>query len=463
MKTKRALIIVSVCLALVLGYGIVISIIHFVPWSAKELSQNKFYEKLDGEIKTPIIEINTKNGKEPKNKGEDISCEIKLSNSSDEYNFSLGMDAMTTIRVRGNSTAQGAKKPYEIKFMEDFSILGMTGEKRWVLLADYYDQSLIRNYTALTLAQYFDNMDFTPTPNHVTLFINGEFKGLYLLTEKINEEKGRLDIDKNLSGMKEDFPFFVASDTGYIEQAEELWDDENCFKFYYTENGDIGFEIKYPSQKDLDEAEDVGNAHAYVKEYVEAAYRSLKEGKAVTVSFSDTPLTFEDLVDVESVIDYYLVNEIMLNRDSARRSIYMYKEKGGKMKLGPVWDFDYSMSIKPWELPYNESEIESAQVVDIATRSYFLNEFFKYDKYYEMTRARFNEKKGAILEVANSLRDYKETIKNVAVIDAEQWHGESGEFEFGMQYDYVRLYLYDRYEFLDNAFKKPREEFLKLK
>lgn len=463
MKTKRALIIVSICLGIILAYGIVISLIHFVPWQPKALSVDKFYEMLDGEIKTPIIEINTKNGKEPKKKGEEIACEIKLSSSLEEYNFSLGMDALTTIKVRGNSTAVADKKPYEIEFSEDASLLGLTPEKKWVLLADYYDQSLVRNYAALTLAQYFDNMDFTPTPNHVTLFINGEFKGLYLLTEKINEEKGRLDIDKNLNGMTKDFPFLVVSDTGYIEQADTLWDEENCFKFYYTEDGDIAFEIKYPSQKDLDEAENTIDAHAYIKEYVEAAYISLRDNKAVTVSFSEAPVTFEDLVDVDSVIDYYLVNEIMLNRDSARRSIYMYKEKGGKMKLGPVWDFDYSMSIKSWDLPYTESEIESAQVIDIATRSYFFNEFFKYDKYYEMTRARFNEKKGAILEVADSLRDYKDTIKNVAIIDAEQWHGETGEFEFGMQYDYVRLYLYDRYEFLDSAFKKPREEFLKLK
>ena len=463
MKTKRALIIVSICLAIVIGYGTIISLIHFVPWQTKSLSIEEFYEKLDGEVKTPIIEINTKSGKDPKNKGEEIICEIKLSNSSEEYNFSLDANAGTTIKVRGNSTSNADKKPYEIKFSEDFSLLGLAKEKKWVLLADYYDQSLVRNYTALSLAEYFDNMDFTPTPNHVTLFVNGEFKGLYLLTEKIEEEKGRLDIDKNLNGMQTDFPFLVVSDTGYIEQADTLWDEENCFKFYYTENGDIGFEIKYPSQKDLSKAENVGDAHAYVKEYVEAAYRSLQTGKAVTVSFSETPVTFEDLVDVESVIDYYLVNEIMLNRDSTRRSIYMYKEKGGKLKFGPVWDFDYSMSIKAWDLPYNESEIESAQVIEIATRSYFLNEFFKYDKYYEMTKERFNEKKGAILEVTDSLRDYKEVIKNVAIIDAEQWHGETGEFEFGMQYDYVRLYLYDRYEFLDNAFKLPRKEFLNLK
>ena len=196
MKTKRALIIVSICLGIILAYGIEISLIHFVPWQPNALSVDKFYEMLDGEIKTPIIEINTKNGKEPKKKGEEIACEIKLSNSLEEYNFSLGMDALTTIKVRGNSTAGAPKKPYEIEFSEDFSMLGLTEEKKWVLLADYYDQSLIRNYTALTLAQYFDNMDFNPTPNHVTLFINGEFKGLYLLTEKINEDRGALILIK---------------------------------------------------------------------------------------------------------------------------------------------------------------------------------------------------------------------------------------------------------------------------
>ncbi|MBQ8546338.1 MAG: CotH kinase family protein [Clostridia bacterium] len=459
MKKKIAIISVGIVAVALLIYGVVISLIHFVPWAPKEMTADEFYEKLDGEIQIPIIEINTQNGKEPEKKGEKIACEVKLSNSQG-YDFSVGMDALTTINVRGNSTAVASKKPYELEFNVDTSLLGLKAEKEWILLADYYDQSVIRNYTALTLASYFDNMDFNPTPNHVTLFVNDEFKGIYLLTEKVNEEKGRCDVDTEIVPNQIDYPFLVVCDTGFIEEKEALW-NENCFKIYYS-GKDIGFEIKYPSVKDLQDTGDTAEAQAYVKEYIEASYNSIKYGKAQEVSFSDTPLGFEDLVDVESVIDYYLINEIMLNRDSCRRSIFMYKEEGGKLKFGPVWDFDYCLTTEPWDLPYTESEIESAQKIEIATYSYFYREFFKYDKYYEMTKARFEEKKGAILEVADHLRDYKSRIKNVAIIDAEQWHGDSGEFEFGMQYDYVRLFLYDRYEFLVEAFKKPRTEFLEL-
>ena len=447
-KFKITIITLSVlCALLIAGVVVLLCILLSDPYDT--ISKEEFYEAVGNNLKIPVVEINT-SGSDPSSDTNYASCSFALSNTAEPtHSFSVEMKdnpmgvGGVGIRVRGNYSQNAEKKAYRVRFNEKTSILGLKANKSWVLLADAFDQSNIRNYTALTLASYFDNMDFTPTPNHVALIMNGEFRGLYLLCEQVDEENGRCDVEvDDLTLYKNDYPFLVCVDesskSGQVKGRD-----------YFEVEGWYPVEIKYP---DYDERPLDGDpVFNYIEEYMNAVYSALKTGEKVTVSFSDTPLGLEDLVDIDSLIDYYLVNEIMFNCDSASKSIYAYREAGGKLKFGPVWDFDWSMAYE-FDLPYSESHIGTAYEIHIQFRSPLFEEFLKNEEYMEKTALRFLEKKDALLAVSEHLRTYKNKIDGVATIDATITYGENGIFQYDMQYDYVRLYLLDRYNFLVSHF-----------
>ena len=194
--------------------------------------------------------------------------------------------------------------------------------------------------------------------------------------------------------------------------------------------------------------------------------------KKVTVSFRSEPVGFEDLVDVESLIDYNLLNEFMYNPDSIWKSSYMHKsinkvdaETGdiieyGKLKIGPVWDFDWSMSDAYTGRPYAESFIDCARDITIFNRSVFFTDFLKDANNYELVKDRWDEISDNVKLVSNKLRDYKSFISEASKFDAIMYYGLTGDFEFDMQYDYVRLFVLDRQDYFDEIFELDHAEFL---
>ncbi len=440
-------LIALVCASVLASIAIFFALLNLAPYY-KMLSKKEFLANAQ-DVKIPIIEINTAKNKEPHNKKDYVDCSVTISNADEsEHNLSVEMGG-AGIRLRGNSTRTAEKKPYRIKFDEKTSLFGMTKNKSWVLLADYYDQSSIRNYTALTLGSYLDNLNFTPSTHHVALIMNGTFRGLYLLTDQVDENKGRTNVKQDIEEMDlatPDIPFLVEIDDNAKDEGITGVDN---FKVTALDNY---AEIKYP-ESDERPFDSNGNdiSFDYIEEYVNAVFTSLKTGTAVEVSFSNTPMSFEDLVDIDSFIDYYLLAEMMVNPDVVYKSLYIYKPAGEKLQFGPIWDYDWSMSTQ-WidKKPYSQSEIESASYWNYKNSFFYL--YFDRGNNFEKVSARFNEIKGCMLEVQEHLRTYKEKIDYVARLDAKQWYGDTGVFQFDMQYDYVRLYLSDRYNFLNNYF-----------
>ncbi len=447
---------------MIIAYTIVSNFVAFNLVSAKIYKSQ--YLSMVGENSTlPIIEVNTQDNQLPYSKEDYVNCSFKISNcENEEYNFSVPMaknyedEGCVGIRLRGNSTMKVRKRPYRIKFDEKQSLFGLKANKSWVLLADYYDQSYIRNYTAFTLADSFDNLDFTATPHHVALMLNGEFKGLYLLCEQMDEKKGRANVDEDFDiNSDTDFPFLVEMDVLAYKEGETGVDN------FYVKSVNNHVEIKFPEADERNAKKGNDPVYDYIYEYINAVFKTLTSNQKIEVSFREELVGFEDLVDVESVIDYYLINEIMLNEDAALKSIYFHKTKEGKMQFGPVWDFDFSMTTT-WDPPYKESSIEDANIIRFASKSKIYRELFKNEEFYNKVVERYNEKSSAIIETYNYLRDYKSIIDKVAIMDSKMWHGSTGHFQFDMQYDYVRLFLMDRYNFLNSAFAKSYTEFLDL-
>ncbi len=481
-KGKVAIIVLSIVTALFLiGSGIAGYFFVVENYGFGAMSKEKFFAKA-GDISIPIIEVNTYKKKKPKNKVDYVNCSFKIYNCEDKsHNFSVDMadefdnedddEESVGIRLRGNSTMIYEKKPYRIKFEEKHSLLGLEENKSWVLLADYIDQSSIRNYAAHTLAGNFDGLDFALTPNHVVFILNGKVQGLYLLCEQVDENSGRTDVkDKKVIEDKvsveqgyyqdsiKDFPFLIE-----MNQLDGSIPGDLSEKDLIEISGLKEIEIKYPEHDEriiTKDGED--KVYDYIEEYMTAVWTTLKTGSTVEVSFRDTPVGFSDLVDVDSFIDYWLVNEIMRNPDASRKSVYMHKETDGKLYFGPVWDFDWSMASTWFEGPYKFTELETSKSLCLARTSQFFNTFLKNADNYNLVAERYDEVKQNILDVANHLGEYKSTIENIAELDAIMWYGKKGAKEFEEYYQYVRIYLVDRYNALDKIFDKPHTDFLKL-
>lgn len=444
---------------LVVGYSTAISFEAF-NIANPIVSKKEFLKLTNNDINIPIVEINTENAVAPKSKTEYVNASFKISNcENEEFNFSIDMkksldeEGSVGLRLRGNTTMRRKKKPYRIKFDEKQSLFGLKSNKSWVLLADYLDQSHIRNYTAFSLASYFDNLDFTPTPHHVVLILNGNFQGLYTLCEQIDEKKGRASVEEDFDlSVDKEFPFLVEMDAK--AHLEGITGIDNFIVIDFPP-----VEIKYPEadERGLLNEEDV--VFNYINEYINSSFTALRTNELVSVSFRPHQLSFEDLVDIDSAVDYYLINEIMHNNDSTSKSIYLHKEKEGKMKFGPVWDFDFSMAGE-WDLPYSKSYIEASNNLYIAKYSPIFNKLVRNEEFYNKVSQRYNELKHNILNIVDDLYNYKNTIDDIAVIDTKLWHGTNGEFEFDMQYDYLRLFLIERYKFLDKVFNLNYSEFI---
>lgn len=443
---------------LFVSFSAAVSFTSFGIATAK-ISKQEFLEMVGDDLSIPIIEINTQFGEFPTSKEDYVNASFEISNCDNpddnrkiEMAKSYEDDGSVGIRLRGNSTKNAKKKPFRIKFDEKQSFFGLKENKSWVLLADYFDQSYMRNFAAFSIAKHFDNLDFTPSPNHVALILNGEFYGLYLMCEQVDENKGRTavkaDFDVNTDT---DFPFLVEMDNLAHKEGETGVNNFYVDDFYPVE-------IKYPEAGDLEDGQSYDKVYDYIYEYINAVFYTLKTGTKINVSFRPDAVSFEDLVDIDSAVDYYLVTEIMHNPDSIYKSIYLHKTKDGKLKFGPVWDFDYSLT-RNFDLPYKESSIEEAKNLFVAKNSKIFNKLMQSESFYNKVKTRYNTLATSFYDEVHALKDYKQKIDIVAQIDSKMWHGKTGVFQFDMQYDYVRLFLYDRYEFLNSAFSGSQSEF----
>lgn len=235
------------------------------------------------------------------------------------------------IRGRGNSTWMQDKKPYKIKLDKKADLLGMGANKHWVLLANRLDNSLLRNKGTYWLGQQL-GMAFTPKSEFVDVFVNGTYYGSYCLSEQVRVGKTRVnipDLEENDASQKATDEATISG--GYLLSLEPYGDEEK--KSFVTSHGTT-FLIESPSFEDYkNDAQ-----YNYIKKYVQKTEDAIY-GK----NFKDSSgKSYEDYMDVKTAIDYYWIQEISQNGDGfVTTSTYLYKDRGGKLCWGPLWDFDY--------------------------------------------------------------------------------------------------------------------------
>lgn len=238
---------------------------------------------------------------------------------SDEV-FNL-QDLSLRIRGRGNSTWHSfPKKPYRLNFDSRTSLLGMAPARNYALIAEYTDKSFLRNYIMHAFSKMLD-ISYTIETRYVELYLNGSYNGLYLLTEHVNVDSNRLSIDTSND-----------VDGGFLLELEtdDRIEDEGVENVNWFRLNGYNYVVKSPDMDDLPAAVVAGKIN-YMRNYLDQFEQSILND------------TYANYIDLDKFIDYFILQEISKNVDIVYSSVFMYKDKDGKLMMGPVWDFDISL------------------------------------------------------------------------------------------------------------------------
>lgn len=245
------------------------------------------------------------------------------------YNGKIG------IEIRGQSSQMFPMKSYSIELWDvagnsvDRSLFGLPKESDWVLYAPYNDKTLMHNFLAYTLAR--ETGHWAANCRYVEVMINGDYKGIYVLMEKIKRGSGRVNISKlNATDISGD-----AVTGGYIfsiDKEADAW--YSAYQPLYSTQGQrIRFSYVYPKITSI-----VPEQQNWLRSYVDS-FENAMNG----VGYQDKQNGWRRFADEASFIDYFLINELSRNVDGYRLSTYFYKDrqsKGGRIVAGPVWDYD---------------------------------------------------------------------------------------------------------------------------
>ena len=322
----------------------------------------------------PILSIQTENNRKIASKDVYINATMNLTPDEDNSVDIASYAGDIQIKGRGNSTWMAAKKPYKIKLSKKADLLNSGKNKHYVLLANYYDSTLMRNDIAFSTAKAmgFPAMDGV----HVSLYLNGEYQGDYMLCEHLRVDPARLDIHdweddaadladalceahselkdasdqledaltKDLSwmtsktvsfnGQEYDVSDFVdalpARNGGFLLELDDTYDEVSKFK---TKLGQP-IMVSGPEYAKTDPA-----LWEYIPTYVQAVEDAITSPD-FTTEYEGRTVSYQDLVNVDSFVDFFLLTEVFANLDSMFKSTFMYKDVDGLLTMGPIWDFD---------------------------------------------------------------------------------------------------------------------------
>lgn len=273
-----------------------------------------------------------------------------------EYNGDLEY-----IKGRGNSTWKMEKKPYNIKLDKKADLFGMGKSKKWSLIANHGDSSLMRNAIIYSVAG--EVLDYTPKYTPVDLYINNDYMGSFILTTRVEADDNRVEID-NLDDANEDANPDVDFDTlplaGTRGQYSGLMEGTQKWVEIPNDPDDISggylMEMEIADRYDSEISGFVSNGGQpvifknpeYATEsevkYISGIYQNFEDAVMSEDGYNANGDYYTDLCNAETFQKFYAINEWASNMDCGLTSTYMYKPQGDdKLYAGPVWDFDIAL------------------------------------------------------------------------------------------------------------------------
>ena len=349
----------------------------------------------------PLVYVDTQGGQGVFSKTEYVPAVLRI----DGEELSLGETACS-IRGRGNTTWEWPKKPYLIKLEKKESLLGMPKHKRWVLLANFCDRTLMRNLVSMKVSS-LTRLDWTPRCRSVELVLNGRHQGNYLLIEQVRVDKDRVPITE----MTQEDNDGEAVTGGYLLELdfhydnEFQWTDPHGHGNQYPFEQSIPFGIKYPDPGELTQPQ-----LEYIRGYIHAAAEAL-----YGADFKDPEKGYAAYLDVDSFVDYWLVFEIMGNHELQNPgSVFFHKDRGGKLKAGPCWDFDWGV------LSYKTSP--QARTGLLNRHAIWYEALFDDPAFQEKVRARFQELLPQLQTIPAYMDELQEQLEASAQLNFRMWN-----------------------------------------
>lgn len=391
-------------------------------------------------VSVPKIYVTTAagNGCELEKSDGYVNADIVISDNGENV-----IEDSVSFKVRGNTTSLYwiQKKPFAFKFSKKKNVLGMGKGKKWVLLANAFDPTLLRNYLAFETAREL-GLEFTSNQKFVELWVDGSFRGSYVLYEPVEAGTDRVNIDTG-GGMK-DFLVEYETETAMVNESDTYFKADN-----------IRFIAQEPEDPDDAQLE-------YMRNTLSDIIKALKSGEKAKV---------EEKADLSSFVKYYLLNEYFKTYDFSVTSVYFYY-KNGKLYAGPPWDYDLSMGNENAELSSERCKSANSSQGVFADKNLFTY-IAKKDWFKELVKTEYEahynyfsniHTNGGILDTFRSI--YSDTINrnyNEAGWQAKKaWINiqRTPDKTYEENYAFLKNWLRERYEWFDSYFEPDTEEYV---
>jgi hypothetical protein len=404
----------------------------------------------------PVLTISTKNAAPIVSRDTYLDATFTLTNPAVS---SQAAPLNGKIRGRGHSTWGRPKNPYKVQFTNDAKfaqlpdVIGMKKNRNWALLADFFDRSLLRNKLALSLANtsmFSEGMKWNPSGQHIEVTLNGDYIGVYLLTEDIRIAPERLNIKKMSSD-----PAVNDVDGGYIVEVDSLLD---CYNLEPTNLQHLTPQGVPTCIDTPDESAITQNQLSFIKNLVDAVEQDLY-GRASL-----------EKINPASFADWYLLNEFFRNNDAAFwSSDYLWKDTNAAsnpldrlVNMGPIWDFDLAAGNVNWN---DNWETEGCWVSkkNPPWGPNWFGAIFDNPDFVDLTLARWKQKRPALEKFINSSIDtYSRRLELPQQRNYARWpylgvqmNNHYTFYTYADEVAFLRNFLNERMVWLDIAFASP--------
>lgn len=449
--------------------------------------------------KLPVIYIDTEDGYGITSKEVYKSATMRIQ-GNDNFNStnSTLYDGGISIRGRGNSTwnMSYSKLPYKIKLDTKTDLFGFGTSKHWALLANYMDESLLRNKTSYDLSGTM-GMVYLKSAN-VEVILNGVYAGNYQLVGNVRIDKSRVNIHnwedtasdvakaiakkENIKGdakdaledyLTEHLDWITSGSVTYNGQTYRIGDyytglPKNTdgsvdvsggFLFeldaYYDEKSKFTTNAKQPIMfKNPEYAETNTTMFNTAKEYIQAVEDSFNASDFYA-TYQGEKKHYTDLVDMDSLVRYLMLNEFYWNTETMKKSTYMYKDLGGKLFIGPVWDMDWTSNsqisagetgnYRAWMVVTRSAEAQAnSWYKSLIGDPYFVTKLYEC---YKENRQNFED----IVKTGGILDQQKEYLLESGNANYESGYVRA-HVTFESEVERLRTFLQNRLEWLDGQF-----------
>lgn len=380
------------------------------------------------------------------------------------------------IKGRGNTSyTEFDKKPYQIKLTQDAPFLDMEPGKKWVFVSNSADSSLIRNALSRSLAGHL-NLPQSEEGTFVDLYVNKEYVGNYYVVEKIEIQENRLLLSDLQKATEHE------NETEDLSTYETAWTDTTKAKQIPNDPEDItggylierDFDNRFLKEVEINESYFITEAKecfivrdpeytseaqiAYIDSYVQSVENAILSAEGID---GTTGKSYQDLIDVDSFVRKYLLEEVTANYDGGVASSYFYKDSDtidGRLYAGPVWDYDVSWGNSPAYLGQISTSPE--RLSRLASHSdssvWFQSLYHKPEVYEKIVSCYAQEISPYLTLLADEILPMLDEITAAsAAMDQVRWedqyarNGYSGDRS--EQITFITDYIKARKDFLDRA------------